>query len=273
MKPIFEYIDFRLFLADYYVKHKSEQYSFSYRQFLNKAEVKSPSLYREVVEGKRNLSPKALQGFLNALQISDDEKLYFECLVHFCQSEQEVEKQKFFKTMLTLSSQNNFEIVGSSCYWYYERWYHPVVRELICLPEIEGNTKNAWKLINPKIEFDEFNESVQSLIKHKFIEKNKKGYTQIHPALSSSEDLSKLTLRSYHKQMLGIAKNSLDLLDPKERFAMSGTLALSETAYQKVCLEIQEFQKKCLSIATEDNESVQKVLLCQSLLIPLSHSS
>ncbi|MDB9744309.1 TIGR02147 family protein, partial [Fibrobacterales bacterium] len=69
MKPIFEYIDFRLFLADYYAKQKSEQYSFSYRQFLNKAEIKSPSLYREVVEGKRNLSAKALQGFLDALQL------------------------------------------------------------------------------------------------------------------------------------------------------------------------------------------------------------
>ncbi|MDB9744300.1 DUF4423 domain-containing protein, partial [Fibrobacterales bacterium] len=157
--------------------------------------------------------------------------------------------------------------------WYYERWYHPVVRELICLPEIEGNIKNAWKLINPKIEYEEFCESVKTLIKHKFIEKKENSYIQTHPALSSSEDLSKLTLRSYHKQMLGIAKNSLDSLDPKERFAMSGTLALSDSAYQKICHEIAEFQKKCLSIATEDTEKPQKVLLCQSLLIPLSHPS
>lgn len=194
-------------------------------------------------------------------------------MVHFCQSEQETEKQKFFETLRTLSSQNNFEIVGAASYWYYERWYHPVVRELICLPEVAGNIKNAWKLITPKIELEEFNESVKTLLKHKFIEKNESGYIQTHPALSSSEDLSKLTLRSYHKQMLGIAKNSLDILDPKERFAMSGTLALSEEAYQKVCIEIQEFQKKCLSIATEDTASPQKVLLCQSLLIPLSNPS
>ena len=42
MRDLFEYINYRRYLADYYRSRKEELPAFSYRYFCNKAGIKSP---------------------------------------------------------------------------------------------------------------------------------------------------------------------------------------------------------------------------------------
>ena len=65
MKSIFEYIDYRRYLKDYYDFQKKTKKYFSYRFFAQKAGINSPILLKMVFDGKRNLSRKTLEKFIS----------------------------------------------------------------------------------------------------------------------------------------------------------------------------------------------------------------
>jgi hypothetical protein len=56
MKSIEYYTDYRTFLSDFYREKKNASPLFSYRTFCRMAELKSPSIFKEVVSGKRGLT-------------------------------------------------------------------------------------------------------------------------------------------------------------------------------------------------------------------------
>ncbi|NLD99936.1 MAG: TIGR02147 family protein, partial [Fibrobacter sp.] len=56
MKRIENYSDYREFLRDFYQDRKKRLPIFSYRYFCIKAGIKSPTLFKEIVDGSRNLT-------------------------------------------------------------------------------------------------------------------------------------------------------------------------------------------------------------------------
>jgi uncharacterized protein (TIGR02147 family) len=60
MPNIFNYLNYRDFLKDYYEEHKAKSPCFSYKYLANKAGFKSKSFFHEVITGKKNLSKDSM---------------------------------------------------------------------------------------------------------------------------------------------------------------------------------------------------------------------
>ncbi len=56
MDKIYEYSDYRQYLKDYYERNKAYNASFSYMYLAQKARINSPSFFKSVMDGKRNLT-------------------------------------------------------------------------------------------------------------------------------------------------------------------------------------------------------------------------
>ena len=67
MKTVFQYIDFRKYLHDYYQEKKATTRHFSYRYFCGKAGIASPVFLKLVIEGKSNISVPMIDNFCCAL--------------------------------------------------------------------------------------------------------------------------------------------------------------------------------------------------------------
>jgi uncharacterized protein (TIGR02147 family) len=78
---IYDYTDYRRFLADYYAARKKNCPSFSYRNFARRASISSSGLYKEIVDGKRGLSRALIVKFARALKLNRRETNYFEAMV------------------------------------------------------------------------------------------------------------------------------------------------------------------------------------------------
>ena len=69
-----EYMDYRLFLADFYLakKHltRTAIRPYSYSIFSAAADIKSPNYLKMIIEAKRNLSPDMVVKFAKACQLS-----------------------------------------------------------------------------------------------------------------------------------------------------------------------------------------------------------
>jgi hypothetical protein len=91
---LFNYLDYRHFLRDWLTAAK-KHYGFSYRVFSRRAGLRSPSLYKMVMDGQRDLIEGSLHKFLEGLSLSVKEKEYFATLVLYNQARTEEYKQRY----------------------------------------------------------------------------------------------------------------------------------------------------------------------------------
>jgi uncharacterized protein (TIGR02147 family) len=94
---IYDYLDFRAYLRDYYAMQKKRTRFFSYRYFAQKADFSSHNVLKQVIEGQRNIALKSIPKFVKALNHLPREGEYFKLLVLYCQSKNESEKNYLFK--------------------------------------------------------------------------------------------------------------------------------------------------------------------------------
>jgi uncharacterized protein (TIGR02147 family) len=94
MQSIEFYTDYRLFLRDFYNWKKESSRHYSYRLFSIKAGLNSPSIYREVVAGMRNLTIQTISAFVKGLGFNERDGRFFENLVLFNQAKSEEAKKK-----------------------------------------------------------------------------------------------------------------------------------------------------------------------------------
>ncbi|HEX5035669.1 MAG TPA: TIGR02147 family protein [bacterium] len=94
MTDLFDYTDYRLYLRDWLEDSKGRK-GFSQRRFSLRAGLGSPSYLKMVIEGERNLGVAALKGFIFALKLTGEERLYFRSLVLWNQAEDDVERARF----------------------------------------------------------------------------------------------------------------------------------------------------------------------------------
>ncbi|MBD3316782.1 MAG: TIGR02147 family protein [Chitinivibrionales bacterium] len=148
MKDLFEHMNYREYLADYYAEKKARRACYSYRLFSRKAGFASPNFLKLVIEGQRNLSKDSVFKFSKALGFNKREAEYFENLVFFNQSKTLEEKNAYLSNLMRFRGRVDPAKIERSEYAYFSQWYHPVIRELIasvdfgahraCLPVHRG---------------------------------------------------------------------------------------------------------------------------------------
>jgi uncharacterized protein (TIGR02147 family) len=98
---IFEYTDYRFFLKDYYAFQKRNNRGFSYRSFASLSGV-APSLLKDVVSGRRQLTLKIMEKYADAMQLSARERDYFRILVEFVNAKSNQKKNEVFFRMMQI---------------------------------------------------------------------------------------------------------------------------------------------------------------------------
>lgn len=71
---IFDYSDYRQYLADCYLNKKASNPSYSHRVFAKQAGLSSPSHLLMIIKGTRNLSLKTIPKFAEGLKLSTKKK-------------------------------------------------------------------------------------------------------------------------------------------------------------------------------------------------------
>ena len=91
MPALADYMDYRLFLADFYHAKKALTRTairpYSYALFSAAADIKSPNYLKMIIEGKRNLSLDMVSKFAKACSFNKAQTDEFRLLVVFNQSE------------------------------------------------------------------------------------------------------------------------------------------------------------------------------------------
>jgi uncharacterized protein (TIGR02147 family) len=270
MKAIFKYIDYRHYLADFYAGKKSTTRHFSYRYFAHRAGIKSPVFLKQVIVGKRNLTRTMIEKFVAAIGLNKREAVFFRQLVQFNQAKTASEKQETYGVLLSMIEYVKERQLSGDHYRYFDKWYHSVIRELVCLRNFGDDFNAIARAVTPRIKPGEAEKSLRLLLRLNLVEKQKDGTCrQTDSAIASSDDMVALARRSFNSEMLRMAIAANETLPPSERNVSGITMGISRSCYDILLAEMTAFKERVKAIVNQDKAS-DRVYQLNLQLFPLS---
>lgn len=272
-KKIFEYLDYREFLKDYYNTKKEANPAFSLRVFSDKIGFKAKDFISRVMNGDKNLSSQSIPKVASGLRLGKHETEFFIALVKFNQAETTEERNGAFEEMQAVLKVVRFaekqHLLGHAQYMVYSHWRHLTIRSLIGMYGFDGDYEALARRVHPRITAEEAKASVKLLEDCMLIKKGKNGkYVLTENAITTGDRTSKLALRGFHQDCLKLAADSIDRDPPGTRHISGLTLGISQEGYERIVERINAFRKEIALIAEEDENS-DKVFQLQFALFPV----
>jgi uncharacterized protein (TIGR02147 family) len=256
MERIETYTDYRLYLRDFYTDRKKRFPFFSYRYFCMKAGLKSPTVFKEVADGNRNLTSKMIPLFIKGLDLTPLDAHFFIALVHFNQSKSIEEKSQYLEQMQGLKRKIPQQIVPIDHYALYSRWYLLILRELACIIPWNGDYGTLAKAVNPPIKKSEAQDGIHFLLQKGFLIKHDDGhFTQSNKAISSGSEVSSIGVRTFNEHMTRRGADAINEFSVAVRDIRTMVIGISEESYPLIKHEIREFMDRVTSIVTNDTVS------------------
>jgi uncharacterized protein (TIGR02147 family) len=260
MPNIFNYSDYRKFLADFYQEKKTSVPSFSYQNFSRQAGFTSKSFVFNVIKGKKNLSPASIVSLTDAMKLTKTEAAYFEKLVSMCQAGTFKERAFFYEQLDSIRPQNteasNAKRIRQDQYEFCSKWHHVVIRSLIDLFPFKDDYQRLAAMVKPPITVIQAKNSVRLLIRLGLIEKGKDGfYKAAHKLLTTGPEVASLAAQHFHLQAMELAARALKEIPKEERNIYGMTLGISKKAFMDIQKIMIDCQNRILHLAEKDKDS------------------
>jgi uncharacterized protein (TIGR02147 family) len=269
MPEIFEYLDYREFLRDYFNAKKEKYPAFSYQYLANRAGFKSKSFFHDVLNRKKNLSRDSVFALRDVLGLNDKSFSYFELLVAFNQAVDHKQKDHFFHQLIGYNSRNQARLFTRAQYDVCSHWYHMTIREIAAAVDFKEDYDRLGKLLQPAISARKARQSVRLLCKLGLLRKTGRNgrYEQTDRLVTTGDEVHSLAVHNFHLQNMALAAESIDTAPRNQRDISSVVLGLSPQGFETVKGEIQKFRKKLLEIA-EREKGVCKVYHANFQIFP-----
>ena len=240
---VFGYTDFRLYLKDYYDFRKASERGYSYRAFSKAAGFSSPNFLKLIIDGARNVSKDATQKIVGAINLSGPMAGYFNSLVNFNQAKNDDDKRKHYEKMQTLMPHAKKRDLNKEAVTYLSNWIFPLIREMVSLPDFRDDPYWVARRISRPVSHREIVEALQFLKDNEFVIKNEDGqWLAVDNFVISSDEVRRLAIRNYHRQMLSGAEDALERLDLDQREFGALTFNLPPSAIAELKHRLKKFR-------------------------------
>lgn len=263
MKPIFHYLNYRTFLKDHYLERKKEKVSYSYRVFNKASGIKSPSFYKLVCEGARNLSEKTLSQTIKGLNLNKKEAEYFRTLVHFNQSQNEQEKLAHYAQLCHFKEHTQIQKLKVDQFDFFYHWYNLAIYELTRFQDFRENLQWIVRKLKNAITESQAENSLSLLKKLGLLQtdpKTKK-LKPVDKNIATDPEVFSLVVANFHKSMMHKAEESLMNDHHLQREISALTIAVNQDTFLEAKKRIQEFAQELnvLLSASKDPDRIYQI--------------
>lgn len=273
MPDLSRYIDYRLFLRDYYQERKKKESGFSFQDFSRFAGIKSKGFLHNVIAGKRTLNDVHSAGLCKAMRFGAFESRFFTLLVNFNQAQDHASREALFEQLSSIKRRGkkawSCQIIRNDQFEYYSQFHHSVIRSLIGIHGFGGDYKKLASLVYPRISPRKARLSVDLLMRLGLVKKEKNRWAVCDRLISTPPEVQSLAIVNHHKQSLALAQKALTDLPRELRNISSATLGISNETYRELCREVEALRFKLLDRAGADKHA-DRVYQFNFQLFPVS---
>ncbi len=252
---VFNYLDYRRFLEDYFSTRKMEDYRFSLRGFAKHAglPLSYSSFFTKVIAGKRNLTIDLRFKLAKAMKLTASELSYFELLVQFNQSKNEESKQHFYAA-LAKYKKSPTRIITKDRFEFYAKWQNSVIRAFFGIRPKERNAESIGQEIFPQLTVREVEEAVRLLLKLGLITKTANGYAVTDPHITMEPDQKNFSNKTRIVEMLNLAKEVMPHIPTSDLEYSTMTVYVSHQGFQELRERVRSFREDLKALVASDRE-------------------
>ncbi|MCB0386439.1 MAG: TIGR02147 family protein [Bdellovibrionales bacterium] len=250
LPSLFQFGSYREYLKQFYEYSKKVTPGFSYAYFSNRAGLPSPNYLQMIMTGRRNLTVDNIHRFATALDFGEEEREFFEALVHWEQTEEPTAK-KFYRVRLDRLRKNLPETRASTrANALFREWYHPVV-----WVAAEGKTRDEVVELGGSLKLspDQMTQALDQLGEEGLLIENAESkYQLVADHLQARDSGSmKLLQRDYLGKQLDLSKWAWRHRYGKEGVFLSHTFTLDVEDYGKFSSQMTEFLSSLVAQADQ----------------------
>jgi uncharacterized protein (TIGR02147 family) len=255
-KPeLFEYLDYRAYLADYYKAAKAHNRAFSYRYFSRKGGFASPNFLKLVIDGQRNLGPDSVERFAEALKLTTGERRFFANLVAFNQATTAEEQNAAFERVSASRRFRSARRLERGFFDYLSNWYYPAIREMAGRSDFSEDPEWIAGQLLPAIQPAQARAALDLLVELKLLVRNPEGrLVRGDPSITTGHEVQSLAVRNYHTQMLERARESMALAGRGARDISALTVCVAPSTVAELKERIHEFRELLLDRCDRDSD-------------------
>jgi uncharacterized protein (TIGR02147 family) len=258
---VFDYLDYRAFLRDYYLAQKERGRGFSYRAFSRRAGLRSPNYLKLVIDGDRSLSSEMAGRFAQACGLEGEAAAYFVDLVQFNQAETAAERNAAYERLTSFKRYRKVHRLELAQAAYHSTWYLPAIRELAARKDFRADPAWIAARLRPTITPADAKRALEVLFELGLLVEDRRGRVKQGESLVSTGPETKgLHVGNYHRTMMARAAASIDEWPAAHRDISSLTLCMGPDGLRRLKDRIARFRRELLELSdleTDPREVVQ----------------
>ncbi len=277
-----EYMDYRLFLGDFYhykkALTKSSIRPYSYAIFSAAADIKSPNYLKMIIEGKRNLSNDMILKFARACALNKAGTDEFKLLVLFNQAEDPADRNYALKRLSEYRVEQKLKI-GEFDRKVFEKvpnWIGWIIFAMVDQMGVEFETAKLRDLLRGKASETEITHALDGLLKSgELVKDDVTGAITKGKSNEAPDEIPTALVRKLQMQLMYLGLESLYQDAATEREFGSLTLAMSKEEFEELKFKLRQFRKtlnKDNSIARMTTKG-DRVYQLNLQLFPVSNAS
>jgi len=247
---IYDYSDYRKFLQEFYELEKSLDPTFSYRIFAAAIDMDA-SLLVKILQGKRHVSTKNIEAFVQFFRFKEGKAEYFREMVAYGKAKNDEQVRKHFETLQKMRPSSCREL-DEARYRYFQQWFYPMIRSALDVFDYRG-PEHATALGDsciPKISANQVENAVDALLQLGLVHRRKDGRivpTDAH--LKTKEHWLSASISDYQKSIAELAHRSIAETPKEERDISTLTMALDSSQIQRIRDIIAEARRSIVNVA------------------------
>lgn len=252
---VFDYLDFRTFLSDWFHYRKAENPRFSHRAVARRLGSTDPSVLSNVMAGRRNLTEDRIPKLVTVLGLADAEGTYFAQLVAFGQATTAEEKQRCWSGLVRERLRHEGPSLVGDQLRYMSCWFYSAVYTLAECHDFRPDPSWIADRLRPRITEQEATEALELLSRLGYLVLDGDRVVLHQPVLRTPQVVDDLATYGYHRDTNRIAGTVLErLLEPKvarETGFLGFTISVEESRIEELRALIWE---ELLGVAYRANE-------------------
>lgn len=245
---------------------------------LGDAMSRSKAYVSLVLSGARKLDPDVVPAVAKLLELDESDRLYLAALVDL---ESPSKRARNHAVAVVQARRKHHEVsddFDDSGASLYERWYVPVVFELVRCDGFRADPQWIADTVYPPITVEQAADAI-TLLRHleRVEDDGEGGLRQRAPEQWSPVDLppgraTELGLEA-HRATLALAAEGLDEFRYNERYVAGVTTAINEERYEAVMGRLKEMMLELVHMADDAAEPANRVFHLGVQLFPMSNYS
>lgn len=250
MPVLADYMDYRLFLADFYRAKKALTRTairpYSYAIFSAAADIKSPNYLKMIIEAKRNLSLDMVSKFAKACAFNKAQADEFRLLVVFNQSEDPADRNYALKQLSEFRVEQKLKqgTLDRRVFEKVPNWIGWIIYALVDQEGVSFEVSQLKDLLRGKAAENEISEALANLLKsgELVLDETTKTISKGKPT-DAPEEIPSALVRKLQMQLMYLGLESLYQDDATEREFGSLTMSLTKKEFEDIKFKLRQMRK------------------------------